>query len=223
MRAAILALLLTASPAFATSYAQPKRHDVFSRNGAFVLDVNPETEVHAVYDVRDRTKPLWSFSKPVWHYPFLVSDDGAVVVTVAWEHIQAERIDASVGVRFWNKDGEFRSYSLADLCADPPKTQDVGIGPIGDFWRTWYTDVEDHGDGFTLRTTCGVAHRFRYADGELVEGRRIGFVGRGAWWWVGCITAAIVVGVALWRYRRRICGKPLPARSADAEPSAAVK
>ena len=62
MRAAILALLLTSPQAFATSYGKPERHDVFSRNRAFVLDVNPETRTHTVYDVRDRGKPLWSFS-----------------------------------------------------------------------------------------------------------------------------------------------------------------
>src|SRR5262245_21422725 len=202
MRAAILALLLTASPVFATSYFQPKRHDVFSGSRAFVLDVNPETELHTVYDVRDRTKPLWSFRKPVWHYPFLLSDDGAVVVTVAWEHVKAEDIGESVGVRFWNKDGEFRSYPLADLCPDPPKTQDVGIGPIGDFWRTWYKHVEDGGDRFTLRTTCGDDYSFRYSDGKLVERRRLGFDEWGGWWSVGGVIAMVVVGLALWQWRR---------------------
>src|SRR5262245_25048614 len=111
MRVAILAvLLLSAPPAFAVKFVEPYRHDVFSRNRAYVLDVNPDTEIHTVYDVRDRTMPLWSFRKRVWHFPFLLSDDGAVVVTVAWEHLDVEDIGESVGVRFWNKGGQFRSY-----------------------------------------------------------------------------------------------------------------
>jgi hypothetical protein len=206
MRQALLVLLLTVSPAFATSYAPPQRHDVFSRNRAFVLDVNPDTKVHTVYGVRDRGKPLWSFSCGVWHFPFLVSDDGQVVATVGWEHVQAQEIGEADAVTFWNKEGVFRSYAIRDLCPDPPKTQDVGVGPIGDFWRTWYKEVIDHGDSFTIRTTCGVEYRLRYADGEVVERRRFGWRVWGAW--VLTIGGAAVVGVAvvalwLWRVRRR--------------------
>jgi hypothetical protein len=168
MLRAIFVLVVTTSSCFATSYTKPERHDVFSHNRAFVLDVNPKTEVHTVYDVRDRTKPLWSFSKQVWHYPFLLSNDGTVVVTVAWKHVQAEHLADAIGVRFWNRDGEFRTYPLRDLCPDPPKTKDVGVGPIGDFWRTWYFDVNDDGEAFTILTASRIL-TFRFADGEMVE------------------------------------------------------
>jgi hypothetical protein len=189
MLRASLMLLVTTSSCFATSYAKPERHDVFSHNRAFVLDVNPKTEVHIVYDVRDRTKPLWSFSKPVWHYPFLLSNDGTVVVTVAWKHVRAEHIAEAIGVEFWNRDGEFRTYPLRDLCPNPPKTQDVGHGPIGDFWRTWYFDVSDDGEAFTILTTSRVEHTFRFADGEMVERRR---EGSSAWMPVALSGLAIV-------------------------------
>ena len=200
---AILTVLLTASPALATSYVMPKRHDVFSRNRAYVLDVNPETEVHTVYDARDRTKPLWSFSKPVWHYPFLLSDDGTVVVTVAWKHVQAEDIKESGGVRFWNKDGPFRQYPLADLCPDPPRTQDVGIGPIGDFWRTWYTEVEDPATGSPSSPPAGSSTGSGTRTGAG-RGARSG----GAWerWALvagGLAILATVVALRRWRAKRR--------------------
>src|SRR5262245_14701188 len=110
MRLATIALLLTVSPCFATSYARPQRHDVYSHNRAFVLDVNPETEVHTVYDVRDRSKPLWSFSKPVWQSPFLLSDTGTVVATLAWKHVKVEHIGEATAVTFWSKDGAFRKH-----------------------------------------------------------------------------------------------------------------
>src|SRR5262245_8637977 len=96
----VLALLACCSQALATSYAPPKRRDVYCSNRAFVLDVNPETNVHTVYAADHRTKPLWSFSRPVWHYPFLLSDDGSVVATVAWEHIREEDIANENGVEF---------------------------------------------------------------------------------------------------------------------------
>src|SRR5262245_46234649 len=145
-RLAAITLLLTASPCFATSYARPQRHEVYSHNLAFVLDVNPETEVHTVYDVRDRSKPLWSFSKPVWHFPFLLSNTGTVVATLAWKHVKVEEIGETMAVTFRNKDGVFRTHRLEDLCSSPPKTEDVGVGPIGDFWRTWYHDVTNNGE-----------------------------------------------------------------------------
>lgn len=200
-------LALTASPAFATSYARPVRHDVFSRNRAFVLDVDPGTQVHTVYDARDRGTPLWSFSCGVWHFPFLVSDDGRVVAVVSWMHVKAEDIAETDAVTFWDRAGTFRVYPLRDLCPNPPKTQDVGIGPIGDFWRTWYTGVDDHGETLAIRTTCGVEYRFRYADGELVDRRRIGWRGWG-WRVVGGVATVIAVAVALLLWRARGSTRP---------------
>ncbi|MEQ8790767.1 MAG: hypothetical protein RIC55_31000 [Pirellulaceae bacterium] len=221
MRVVILILLLSASPAFATSYAQPKRHDVFSHNRAFVLDVNPKTRTHTVYDVRDRSKPLWSFSCDVWHFPFLLSDDGQVAATVSWQYVREQDIAEADALTFWNKGGEFRSHALRYLCPNPPRTQDVGVGPIGAFWRTWYTEVKDHGDSCTIRTTAGVAYRFRYADGVLVERRRFGFSGWGGWWSVGGIIMVAVVGVALWGWHRRHSRQAAADGNPDAEPSAA--
>jgi hypothetical protein len=201
---ATIVLLVSTSPCFASSYARPERHDVFSHNQAFVLDVNPETKVHTVYDARDRTKPLWSFSMPVWHFPFLLSNDGRVIVTVTSMYVKAEDIAESVGVRFWNRDSEFRTYPLRDLCPDPPKTQDVGVGPIGGFWRTWYTDVNDDGEAITIRTTCDVEYRFRLADGKLIERRRLGWRAWGEN--MPVIVGGLAVGslaATLWWYWRR--------------------
>ena len=199
MRVAILTALLMASSAFATSYGPPRRHDVYSYNWAYVLDVNPETNTHTVYSVWNRTTPLWTFSCEVWHFPFLVSNDGQVVATVSWRHVKEEDLGVADAVAFWTRDGKFRSHTLHDLEIDQPQTQ---AGPIGDFWRTWYTGVTDHGDSFTIHATDGFTYRFRYADGELVEPHRPGFRR-----WValalllgGVLTA---VGIVLSRRARR--------------------
>jgi len=172
MRNAILLLLLSASPCYATKYASPKRHDVFSKNEAFVLDVNPETNLHVVFDVKDRTKPLWSVSFRVWHFPILLSNDGKVVATVAWEHVRVQDIGECAAVTFWNKDGKFRTYPLRELCPDPPKT--VGPGPVGDVERTWHMGAGSVGDKFSVWTTRYWDYSFRFADGELLERRYFG-------------------------------------------------
>ncbi len=43
-----LALLAFAPKGNAYSPGKPTRHDVFSPNGKYVLDVNPETKLHSV-------------------------------------------------------------------------------------------------------------------------------------------------------------------------------
>lgn len=194
------ALLACPAVAPATKFVEPKRRDVFSRNGAFVLDVDPQSERHTVYAVRDRTKPLWSFSLPVWHFPLLLSDDGTVVAVVSWRYVQAEDIADSPGVGFWNKQGMFRGYSLVELCSWPRRTWDDG--PIGSFWRTWYTEVNDEGNSFTLRTTRGMQYRFRYSDGEIVARRRSQWLHWEEWLVVGAL-ALVVLTCALWWRRRR--------------------
>jgi hypothetical protein len=169
--------------------------------------VNPDTQVHTVYDARDRSKPLWSFSKPVWHNPFLLSNDGTVVATVAWQHVKIEYLDDAIGVTFWSKDGVFGTYLIKELCPDPPKTQDVGIGPIGDFWRTWYTTTVEDGESFTIRTTRGTEHRFRFSDGKLVESRGLGLNFPGQSFWLAAtgvlLAVAVAAGVLYRRWRRR--------------------
>jgi hypothetical protein len=208
MRLAILVLLLTVPPCGATTFARPTRHDVFSHNRAFVLDVNPATEVHTVYDVRDRSKPLWSFSEPAGIAPILLSDDGRVVATVDWMYVKAEDIADTTAVVFWNRDGQFRAYPLKELCPDPPKTQDVGVGPIGDFWRTWYTDVTDDGESLTISTTRGMAYRFRFVDGILLERRPFGWRAWGPWV-IGGALAGSLVGATLWWLRQKHLSKRL--------------
>jgi hypothetical protein len=208
MRASALVVLLTASPALATSYAQPVRHDVYSPNGAFVLDVNPETNTHTVFDARDRAAPLWSFSAGVWHNPFSLSNDGAVVARVGWEHVKVEDLPDPSAIIFWNRAGAFRRYSVAELCPDPPKTQDVDVGPIGDSWRTWYTKVDQDDETVTLRTTRGGKLRFRTSDGEIIErGDDTSETSepRVRWVWVlvGVVALGIIVGLVLVLARRR--------------------
>src|SRR5262245_29093585 len=152
----IIFLLVFTTPQIcgATSYARPIRHDVFSPNRDYVLDVDPETEVHVVYATKDRTKPLWSFSMHVWQAPFLLSNDGAVVATLAWEHIRVQDLDDAQCIEFRNKEGVFKAYSFAELCPNPARTILTGGGPIGGFWRTWYTELDHyHDDTFRVRTT----------------------------------------------------------------------
>lgn len=214
MRLALVAILFATPSALAFSVSKPERHDVFSHNRAFVLDVNPDTKTHTVYDVRDRTKPLWSFSCPVGLYqdPFLLSDDGQVVATIAARYISVERVANAKAVTFWNKGGEFRSHGLRDLCPDPPKTWDVGGGPIGDFWRTWYTEVEAHGGSFSIYTTRGVECRFQFADGELVDRSYFGLRKWIIWVSLMAGAVAVVAGVTIvykwWRRSKQSSPDP---------------
>jgi hypothetical protein len=69
-------LLLVSSAAWPFSIQRPTRHDVFSPNKRFVLDVNPTTNLHHIYAVQDRTKPLWSFTGRVGWRRFLLADSG---------------------------------------------------------------------------------------------------------------------------------------------------
>ena len=165
----LLSALLVASPANAFSPAKPNRHDVLSQNGLYVLDVDPITEVNTVYPVADRTRPVWSFPGKLWLCKELLSNDGTVVVLVHWRFVTEERLANSTGIEFRNRDGAFKSYSVGELVPDPPLTQDIGPGPIGDFWRTWYSEVKDDGDEFSLQTTGSFDYRFRFSSGEMID------------------------------------------------------
>lgn len=197
-------LLLMVDEAFATTFARPERHDVFSPNGVFVLDVNPETETHTVYRTSDRSKPLWSFGKRVWLGPFLLSNDGTVVVTLAWKFVQADAMTEKDCIQFRGKDGIFRTYSFREICPNPARTSLVGIGPIGDFWRTWHTDFEQGDTEFSVTTTDLYACRFDMASGDLI-GRRIAWGNiryKPLWWFLAAGILILVVLAARFLFRR---------------------
>jgi hypothetical protein len=196
MRVACLLLVLFAMRASATSFTAPVKHDVPSRNGAFVLAVDPDTEIHVVSAATDRGTPLWSFSSSTWHEPMLVSDDGRVVARLPWLFTGLDAIGNGVGIEFRDASGLFRIQPLSTVCPDPERTDNRG--PIGPDWRTWMHHVEDRGTTFEVTTTCGEFVELRYADGEIVHRSMT----RDAWLLLvslggfATVTAALVLG---WR------------------------
>lgn len=193
--AAVLGLLLTSGTVLATKYADPKRHRVYSANDQFFLDVNPETQVHVMYAVASPTSPLWSFSRPVWHEPILVASDGATVAIVPWMHVSVESLRNSASIDFWSARGRFRSQQLDGLCPRPELTE--GRGPIGPDWRTWLLEIQDHGDSFTVVTTCDMSFELRFADGNIIArsaSRRVVTA-----LWLGGISVSMVLSLLLMR------------------------
>jgi len=133
-RAGLLLLLLSAGPALGYKPASPVRHDVFSPNGAFVLDVDPAAKRLTVYATGNRQKPLWSFDRTVWQEQHILSDDGRTVGLVSWRFVQLDELSDGVCVEFWNRDGLLREYTFAELCPHPANFY-IESGPVGDFWR----------------------------------------------------------------------------------------
>ncbi|MCW1912774.1 hypothetical protein OJ996_04270 [Luteolibacter sp. GHJ8] len=151
-----LALLLGTSPfATATSYSPPERREVRSSNREYLLVVDPSGD-QKVYWASAPTKELWSFKARVWQQPFLLSNDGQTVAELEWQHIQEPDLQTSNCITFHGSDGSRSGIPFSKICPDPPKTQDSGIiGPIGDFWRTWYDDLDITEDQLFIHTTTG--------------------------------------------------------------------
>lgn len=204
---AVLLLASWLSSAGATTFVQPERHDVYSPNKRFVMDVDPETEVHNIYAVADRSQPLWSFSQPVWHGEWYLANDGAVAATLSWRFVQQDRVKQADGVRFWNAGGNFRSYGLVELAPQPAITSwgGLGPGPIGSFWRTWYTDAEQTNDTFRLVTTDCYAYTFSLIDGSITS-RRLTFAALRykLWFWPSLAALALGGVIAAGWWLRRI-------------------
>ncbi len=197
-----LALLLLAPTCKGLAYSpvRPVRHDIFSRSAAFVLDVDPEAERFTVYASDKRDQPLWGFSSGVWQEKHFLSDDGKVVAIVDWRYVQVDSLNDTVCVEFWNRNGKFREYTYAELCPAPARSYPFE-GPVGFFWRKWYSEVESTGDTLRVRTTDEFEYIFALDDGRILETHRIGLP-NWAWWAIWIIVGS---GIAmLWlRWRRR--------------------
>jgi hypothetical protein len=211
-RAGLALLLLSAGPVFGYKPAPPVRHDVFSPNGAFVLDVDPEGKRLTVYAAADRATPLWSFDREVWQESHFLSDDGQVVGLVTWRFVQVDELADGVCVEFWNRTGRFRQYTFAELC---PHAGNIGFeaGPVGDFWRKWYSAVDADGTTLWVRTTDEFEFTFALDDGRMIKRSRVGQP-EWAWWLLlVLVLAAGTGGIMLFVSRRRRAKRRLLARS----------
>ena len=163
------------SSAFCTSYAPPQNREVVSENGKYMLYVDSKKGVHTVFDISGVKKQLWNFKHSVWHFPFLISNDGKTVVTISWRHVQDKNgvektpIKDKTAVIFWRDGKEWKSYKFDKVFPNPPQTKNVGVGPIGDFWRTWYHDVAVSGDTFSILLTNDKIKTFSFTSGEIID------------------------------------------------------
>jgi hypothetical protein len=152
----------------ATEFAEPKSESIASANGKYTLITDPKTKVHKVYSNDDLKTPLWSFELEIWHFPIYLANDGKSVCHLAWRHVKEDELKQDC-VTFRNAKGVFKSYPFSKICADPPKTQDVGMGPIGNFWRTWYREAKSDSETVTVKTTRDKTFIFSIKNGSIVK------------------------------------------------------
>ncbi len=171
--------------------AGPTRHDVISDNGAHVLDVNPKSERLTIFAAGRRTQPLWSFGRSVWQEKHFVSDNGKVVAVVTWRYVQVNELDHATCIEFWNKRGKFREYKFAELCPNPARLF-WESGPVGSFWRKWYSVADSNENILRVRTTDQFEYRFSLDDGRILETKRIALP-----WWAWVLVATLGVGMAI--------------------------
>ena len=195
--------LLLASESFAFSPARPKKHDLFSENGKYVVDVDPEAKLFTVFAANNRGRPLWSFSRPVQFGSHFLSNDGNSIAIVHWRFVGVDFLDEGVCVEFWNETGKFVEYRFNKICPYPRQFWiNVWLvdGPVGEDWRTWYTELELNGDTLRVRTTDEFEYSFSMLDGRIVDAKRI------SWPWFTCWVLPLFGGFAI---RRRILRRRL--------------
>jgi hypothetical protein len=207
-------LLFATSEACAFSPAPPKRHDVFSPNRNFVVDVNPNTETHIVYASNDRKNSLWSFKRPIGSEKFFLSDDGQVVVVVAGRYVWRNGLGRDC-CEFWNAGGKFMAHSFRAICPSP-RTLWFFEGPIGPGSCIWYDDVIQDGNTLHVRTTGQHDATFSLTDGELLS-QEIAWRNLGSdEWLVSLVLMGLAAAVVLWRRERRKRRHDAPTHTADA-------
>jgi hypothetical protein len=200
---ALVCLAFSCPAAFAFKPAPPIQHDVRSANGRFVLDVNPKVDRLTVSQAENRSASLWSFNFNIWQEKQFLSNDGSVVTIVSWRFVQKKELADGPCVQFFNRTGRFREYTFAEICPNPSRVRDEG--PVGDFWREWYTHATSDGDRLTILTTGGEEFIFSLKDGSIVEKHRLGMTEAEAALW----TIAIFAGVGLLLFIAWLCAARL--------------
>ena len=191
----------------------PRRH-VFSKNEAFVLDVDATAGRNTVYRVADRSMPLWSIPGVLKSdvERILLADDGSVVVLVLAIPPLSPDPRSAEAIRLIDRYGRQRSYTVSEL-----KTEAAPVYGCQNSAR-WLDSVIDHGDRFVIRTTDGNEQAFRYST-QAPRSKRFG------WWDVaasGLICGVVLarLNVILKRRRRGLTPPPLVDESPASLPTA---
>ena len=138
MKTVTLTIVLIAAflvDVFGTSYAPPQERLVKSQNELFVLRVHPKGGKHEIFAAKDPQRVLWSFTRPVWHDEYFVSDDGLRIVWIAWQYVKTDELQNGA-VELWSKDGIAKKASFTEV-GDIHRPSSEQVAPIGDFWRIW--------------------------------------------------------------------------------------
>ncbi len=165
-RAGLPLLLLLVDVGQTCGMESPQRRNVYSVSRTFVLDVNPVTQVHQLYSVWDRKRPLWTLRKEIQHDAVEVSNDGNTVAVIAWPLVPLGSLATATAISFCNKDGVFKSYTVLQLCPTPPKIEVAGVEYY--VWRSG-ADLDQDGRQFWVATSDGYELAFALADGQQLS------------------------------------------------------
>lgn len=162
------------------------RRDVFSKNEAYVLDVNASAERNTVYRTADRSMPLWSIPGVLKSdvERILLANDGSVVVLIMAISPTSTDPTATKAMRLIDRDGKEVSYTISEL-----KTEAAPVWGCQNTPR-WLDSITDHGDHFVIRTTDGKEQAFRYST-KLPRMKRF------RWW--ALAVSGLICGVVLAR------------------------
>ena len=147
----LILLLFLSFSLFGTSFSEPKRTKIFSENQDYYLIVNPHLKEHKVFDKSGNV--IWQFKSSVWHIEFVLSNDGESVCLVNWEFVKDNDLLNYPAITFYKKGTAPKTISLGNIIKRPPKTRNVGPGPIGDFWHTWRQGVSYSNGNVVIQLT----------------------------------------------------------------------
>jgi hypothetical protein len=207
---AMLGIVLSASHLLAGVFSMPTplpRHEIYSQNRLFVLDVDPEANRNTIYPTADRTRRLWSFDGVLTNdvKQILLANDGAVVALIGGGDVIINDRSGAEGIRLIDRFGATRLHRMAEPRGKPTPGSYGCSGGVA----SWYSESIDHGDWFVIRTLDGKKHPFDYTTASP----------HARWWRAGgvAVGVSLLVGLLLVVLARR---PPVAAPVANPEAAA---
>ncbi|MEW5724298.1 MAG: hypothetical protein AB1896_14405 [Thermodesulfobacteriota bacterium] len=155
-------------PAFGSSSGAAEEVLLYSSTNSYYLAITPVADaVQKVFDAHDPAQPLWRFTFEIYLPNIYVSDNGQLVVTVAWPYV-AKGDEGGKGVIIYHSSGRKTYYSFDELSVPREYKGEKG-GPIGEFWRVWYEDISATGEYVEILTSDNKRVRISLEDGRLLK------------------------------------------------------
>ncbi|MFC2140158.1 hypothetical protein ACFLQ1_00390 [Candidatus Auribacterota bacterium] len=131
----IICSFFIGTSASAKRYTAPEGEQIYSENGKFFINIDPNYNRIEVFLSAAKNVLLWTLNKKIGFHRYFISNDGKRIFIIKEKFCKKNKLNAEA-VSIYTENGLEKSFSYSQLSI-PRKSRSDDNGPKGSHWRVW--------------------------------------------------------------------------------------